>query len=244
VGRRLREALRWGRDQLSGTPTDTPELDAQVLLAHVCGTTRASALAWPERLLSVHEAKMFRGAVERRARGEPVAYITGLKEFFGLNLAVDGRVLIPRPETELMVERALEYVPEDGDGRVVADVGTGSGAIALALASARLSAQVIATDTSSDAIGVASENARRLLGAEWEARITFVHGAVLAGLSGPMHVVCANLPYIPTGELATLPVSVRAYEPWSALDGGPDGLNATASCSGRWVERLRRTELC
>ena len=221
--RRLSDVLKWGRDKLRATPTDTPELDAQVLLGHVAVKTRAALLTHPEQPLTGAQHSRFERAIMRRARGEPVAYITGTKEFFGIDLVVDRRVLIPRPETETLVERALEACGEGGC--VVADVGTGSGAIALAIALNRPMAHVYATDTSGDALAVARANAARVLGRAWEERLTLLHGALLQPIAEKVDVVCANLPYIPTGELTALPASVRDYEPWSALDGGPDGLD-------------------
>ena len=223
MGQLSREALRWGRERLRETASDTPELDAELLLRAALGVTRAALLADLDRTLTPEEKGSFADSISRRARDEPVAYIVGVKEFHGIGLAVDRRVLIPRPETETLVERALARLPGDGSGLIAVDVGTGSGAIALAIASNRPAARVYATDTSEAALTVARENARRVLGGD--SHVTFRHGALLAVVRGPVDVVCANLPYIPTAQLATLSSSVRDYEPWPALDGGVDGLD-------------------
>ena len=241
VGQRLREALQWGREQLRATATETPELDAEVLLRHVSGLTRAGLLAGLDRALTPEQNRYYAELVSRRARGEPVAYIVGMKEFFGIELCVDRSVLIPRPETEAVVERALACLPGDGGGRVVADVGTGSGAIALAISVNRVGAQVYATDTSEAALSMAKQNAERVAGAGWNRRLTFRHGALLAVVRGPVDVLCANLPYIPTDELAKLPASVRDYEPWSALDGGADGLDVYRALFESLPGRLNRS---
>ena len=236
-----RLSREWARELLRASASETPELDCDVLLGHAAALTRAELLAHPDRTLSPQQESWFQAAVRCRAAGEPVAYIVGVKEFFGIELLVDRRVLIPRPETETLVERALECVPKAQQGWVVADVGTGSGAIALAVASRRPDARVYATDSSDEALAVARENAARTLGAGWEARLTLTHGALLAGVPESVDLVCANLPYIPTAELAALPVSVRDYEPWSALDGGDDGLDLyralLASLPGRLSAR-------
>jgi release factor glutamine methyltransferase len=231
----LSRALADAKQRLRTAGSDTASLDAEVLLSQVLGVERAALLAHPERVLAPEEAFTFEQAVRRRQRGEPVAYVVGRKEFFGLDLHVDRRVLIPRPETETLVERALTHLPGDGTGRVVADVGTGSGAIAVALAQAKPGATVYATDTSPDALNVARENGRRLVG---EGRITFVDGALLGSVPERVDVLCANLPYIPTGDLPSLTVSVRAYEPWSALDGGPDGLDVYRALVAQLPEGL------
>jgi release factor glutamine methyltransferase len=210
-------------------------------MAHATGLTRAGLLAHPDAPLRSAEDAAFSALIERRARGEPVAYIVGKKEFYGLGLRVDRRVLIPRPETETLVERALELVPPREDGWVVADVGTGSGAIALAVAAHRPGARLYATDSSAEALDVARDNAARSLGDGWEQRVRFIrftHGPLLADVPERVDVLCANLPYIPSAEVATLPVSVREYEPWPALDGGADGLDAYRALLADAPQRL------
>lgn len=218
------DALAWARLTLAAA-TATPDLDAAVLLAHVTGATRALLLAYPERPLMDHEQAAFVNLVSRRLHGEPVAYLTGHREFMGLDFLTDPRALIPRPETELLVEIALVDARarlDRGDMPVVADLGTGSGAIAIALAKLepRL-ARVHAIDISADALSLAATNASRHGVAD---RVTFLNGDLLDPLPGPVDLLAANLPYVAPDYASTLPLDVRAYEPALALYGADDGL--------------------
>jgi release factor glutamine methyltransferase len=163
----------------------------------------------------------FEQLVERRLRGEPLAYLTGEREFMGLSFNVSPAVLVPRPETELLVETALVLLREGGPSPLVVDVGTGSGAIAVSLAVHHPPVRVVAVDISGAALVVARANARRHGVAD---RVSFVQGNLLADIGGPADLIAANLPYIPSGELDGLPAEVRC-EPRLALDGGPDGLD-------------------
>lgn len=214
-------ALTWARQTLAQTPVAEP-LDGPVLLAHVLGCDRAALLAHPERPLTPEQAATFRALIVRRAEGIPVAYLTGRHAFFDLELLVTPDVLIPRPETEHLVELALDWAR----GRVgrlrVVDVGTGSGAIALALARHLPQAQVYAVDLSLAALRVARTNtARHGLGE----RVHFAQADLLAacgGLTPLFDLIVANLPYIPADALLDLPVA--RHEPRLALDGGPQGL--------------------
>lgn len=216
------DVLRWTTARFGETGVTTPRLDAELLAAHALGLSRMALYTGFDRPLGEAELASLRGLVKRRLGGEAVAYITGHKEFWSLDLLVDARVLVPRPDTETLIEAALERLPADREVRV-ADVGTGSGAIALALATERPLAQVVATDASSDALVVATANAERVGVA---GRVRFAHGDLFAPLYGEaaFDVVAANPPYVPTGELAGLPAEVRA-EPRAALDGGADGLD-------------------
>jgi release factor glutamine methyltransferase len=207
----------------------SPRLDAEVLLAHVLRWGRAALYARPEHELTEDQLRSFDSMVHRRAAHEPVPYITGRREFFALDLAVDRRVLIPRPETELLVERVLVIAsrwPESGSVHV-ADIGTGSGTIAVSVAVNCTRAVVLATDVSAAALEVARENASRH---GVEERIHFVQCDVMEPLIGKVQVIAANLPYVPSATLRTLSRDVVEYEPELALDGGGDGL--------RIVERL------
>lgn len=203
----------------------TPALDAQVLLAHITGAARAALLAYPERPLTEAQATQYAALVASRAAGEPVAYLVGHREFLGLDFLTDARALIPRPETELLVEAALAEARarlDAGEHPTAADIGTGSGAIALSLAALepRLP-RVYATDISAGALTLAHENAARLGVA---GRVTFLQGDLLAPLPEPVDLLLANLPYVAPRDAATLPPDVRAYEPALALYGDDDGL--------------------
>lgn len=224
--RTLGEALRLATERLrAASVTETPRLDAQVLLAHVSGAARATLLAYPERALPAGRAAAYAELIDRRVAGEPVAYLTGRREFLGLDLLTDRRALIPRPETELLVEAALAEARarlERGETPTAADIGTGSGAMALALAALepRLP-RIYATDISAEALALAAENAARLGVAE---RVTFLHGDLLAPLPQPVDLLLANLPYVAPRAAGELPPSVRGYEPALALYGADDGL--------------------
>jgi len=217
VGGLVREAA--GR--LGERAGDAARLEAELLLAHLLGVERpALYVRWDEDV-PAQAAGRLAGLVERRRRGEPLAYITGRREFMGLEFTVTPDVLVPRPETELLVETALNFLVAADPAPRAADVGTGSGAIAVSLAAYHPAVRVVAVDLSEAALAVALVNARRHGVAD---RVSFLHGDLLSGLEGPFDLVAANLPYIPSGELDGLPDEVRC-EPRAALDGGPDGLD-------------------
>ncbi len=219
-----REALRWGEHSLVQSAVDSPRLDAEILLAHALGITRAQLHAHPQSQLSSGALATYRQWIERRARHEPVAYIVGHKEFYGLDFFVDERVLIPRPETELLVEKAIEIAKHQPDrGQfVAADVGTGCGAIAVSLAVHLPRITVYAADASAEALEVAARNCRRH---DVENRVHLLRGHLLEPLPEPVNLIVANLPYVSQAELAQLPPEISRYEPREALDGGPDGLD-------------------
>jgi len=199
---------------------DAPALTAQALLAQVLGLTRTQVLTQPERVLSAAEQAAFASVVARAAAGEPLAYLLGWREFYGLTFEVNPHVLVPRPETELLVDLARARHP-----RRALDVGTGSGCIAVALAVHVPEVEITALDVSPEALALARRNAATHGVAE---RVHFVQSDLLAALAAvanpapPFDLLCANLPYIDTAELRALPVS--AHEPALALDGGPGGL--------------------
>jgi release factor glutamine methyltransferase len=200
---------------------DAPRLTTEVLLAHVLKTTRVRLYVDLDRPMEKTELAAFRSLIERRMAGEPTQYLTGVREFYNRPFKVDPRVLIPRPETELLVEAALHKLPKDGPGLAL-DVCTGSGCIAISLAAERPQATVMATDLSADACALARENAQALGVAE---RVTVLLGNLYAPLppDARFDVVASNPPYIASGEIPTLSAEVRR-EPHMALDGGPDGL--------------------
>ncbi len=233
------ELLREGAARLVASGSETPRLDAELLLGHAIGVGRTAVLAHPEAPVGPGAAAQYRAAIERRARGEPVAYLRGIKEFYGLALQADDRALIPRPETELVVDLAKAEVMRrlgargpaamglDPEPLRIIDVGTGSGAIAIALAvtlrglRALEAVEIMAADISTDALGLAKENAVAHAVAD---RMVFAEADLLPpGAGARFEVVLANLPYIRTDAMAGLP-RAASFEPVLALDGGPDGL--------------------
>jgi release factor glutamine methyltransferase len=218
---RIAEALAQAVIRLGNEGVESPRLDAELLLAHALGVNRAAILARPEQQLTPKELTHYQDLIARRADREPLAYITGHREFFGLDFLVDRRVLIPRPETELLVEHTLRIARRWAAPIQIADVGAGSGAIAVTLALHLPQAVVYALDASEDALAVVAENARRHGVAE---RVHCLPGDLLSSLPGPVHLITANLPYVTTGEWQSLIPEIRDHEPRAALDGGPDGL--------------------
>lgn len=211
AGSPVREALDAAVDALTAAGVDDPRLDAEVMLAAAMGTDRAALYADPDSKMEPAAARKFAEMVRRRVRREPVAYILGRAWFRQLELVVDGRVLIPRPETELLVELAQ-------DRQRVLDVGTGSGAIALAIANERAGVRVTGIDSSPDAIQVARANAARA-GLEVE----FLIADLIVG--GPYELIVSNPPYVREGEWDSLQPEISLYEPREALLGGDDGLD-------------------
>lgn len=195
-------------------------LQAELLLAHALGTTRENVLARLDEPLAPDIAARYAANVARRAQHEPLAYIIGKQKFYGLDFVVDRRVMIPRHETELVVQLALERARRK-TSPVIVDVGTGSGALAITLAHHLPNARVIALDISREALDVARLNAQRI---GVEARIEFIESDLLECLTTPFDVLVANLPYIPRARFDELPREIRAFEPRVALDGGEDGL--------------------
>jgi release factor glutamine methyltransferase len=194
-------------------------LDAQVLLARVMGKPRVWVLAHPEAQLTDAQQADLQADAARVAQGEPLPYVLGNWEFFGLEFEVNPSVLIPRPETELLVEEALGWAQRRGTLQV-ADVGTGSGCIAISLASRRRAVRVVASDISYPALQVAQRNARRHA---VDQRLDLVQCHLLPSACNPFDLICANLPYIPEPTLRSL--NVYRWEPDIALYGGPDGLS-------------------
>jgi release factor glutamine methyltransferase len=229
-------ALVAATQRLTSNGVDSPKLDSEVLLGYVLGCTRAQLYAHPDRLLTEDERQRFERLVVRRCQHEPVAYLVGEKAFYGLDFFVDPRVLIPRPETELLVDMvldvALQYDARRSSGRngnlaatdrfLVADIGTGSGAVSAAVAANTDTTFIYAVDISQDALEVAQTNARRH---GLESRIQFLHGDLLGPLPEPVDLIAANLPYVATHEWRDLAPGIVNYEPAQALLGGADGLD-------------------
>jgi release factor glutamine methyltransferase len=210
----IRDALDSAAIALTAAGCDTPRLDAELLLAAAMGVDRAVIVSDPGRAIEPDAARRFMDYAARRRAREPVAYILGTKGFRSIELDVDPRVLIPRPETEHLVDVLLDLPA----GSRVCDVGTGSGAIALALKSERPDLDVVATDASADALAVAEANARRL-GLD----VAFHHGDLLAGVAGPLDAIVSNPPYVEDG--AELAPDIVRHEPALALRAGPEGLD-------------------
>ena len=234
----IRDALAWASRRLEINGIASYALDARILLRHALGYSDLDLVLGVISLSEEQEVR-FRGLVSRREQGEPIAYLIGKKEFMGLELAVDQRVLVPRPETELLVEKALALfgstcgsappsttMVSDESHPLIADIGTGSGAIAVSLAKQLPRVTVYATELSADALKVARENCVTHGVAK---RVVLLQGHYLEALPGPVHVLVCNPPYIPQEEISGLERDVRDYEPTVALSGGKDGLNAYRS---------------
>lgn len=218
----IRKVLTWATEDLRGRQSDTPRLDAELLLAHVLQTTRLSILTDPDRPLAKAELAAYRALHKRRRSAEPVAYLLGAREFYGRSFQVDKRVLVPRPDTETLVDVALERTAERSLDARVLDLCTGSGCVAITLACERPTWSVLGIDLSADAVEVASHNAARLGAAP---RAWFQSSDLYAALpeDSRFELITANPPYIVEGE--DLPLTIRAFEPAMALFGGQDGLS-------------------
>lgn len=219
----VREALAAARRRLQEAGIEDSALEAEVLLRHALGLDRAGLFSRSDEAVPAGALSRFDSYVERRLKHEPTAYITGVREFFGIEFEVSPAVLIPRPETETLVEAAIELARPRSRirrGPVIADIGTGSGAVAIALALNVARSDVYAVDSSAEALAVARRNAERL-GAD---RVLCLRGDLLTPLPEYVDVLVANLPYVRSDQIQQLAPEVREYEPRAALDGGPDGL--------------------
>ena len=224
----VRRLLEWTSPFFQKKGVDAPRLSAELLLAHVLGVPRIKLYTDYERALSDRDLDRFRALVKRAAEHEPIAYLTGTAHFFNLEVEVNRDVLIPRPDTETLVENVLQLCRNQAgfEAPRVLDLCTGSGCVAAAIAHHQKSATVLATDISEKALAVARRNVERL---KLTDRIMLAQGdlydAVTSGVDvQPFHIITANPPYIPTAQIAELDRNVREYEPVSALDGGLDGM--------------------
>ena len=216
------DALRWGRDGLARTDADSPALDAEVLLRHALGLDRTTFFVRLPDRIDPEALVTYRRLLRERASGVPVAYLTGQREFMGLPFTVGPDVLIPRPETEILVEWALSWLSRR-TGAAIVDVGTGAGAIALSLASLLPPDPdwcITAVDVSAAALAIAAQNRARLGLVD---RVTLVQGSLLGSIREPVDLILANLPYLRPQQITANPR--LAAEPRLALDGGPDGLD-------------------
>jgi release factor glutamine methyltransferase len=235
-GMTVAQARRVLTQQFRATEIESPDLDARVLIGHALGLDHAGLIAAAARLLSTADAEHIGGFARRRLAGEPVARITGTREFWGLPFIVTPDVLVPRPETETVVETALALIgPNRTASPRILDIATGSGAILLALLSELPNARGAGTDIDQPALGVARRNATQLGLAD---RAEFVASNYGSTLSGPFDLAVSNPPYIATSDIATLDRDVRDYDPRLALDGGPDGLSAYRAIAADAVRLL------
>jgi len=213
------ELLNRARSLLSSNNVEDEALEAELLLRHTLHINRAGLYAEPEGTLTSQQEADFWNKIERRVKGMPSAYITGVREFYGLEFYVDGSVLIPRPETELLVEKAIE-IARNYSSPVIADIGTGCGAIAISLAVNLPQAFLFAADISQKSLDTARRNCERH---DVERRVRLYVGDLLEPLREPVDIIVANLPYVRTADLPA--VNTNGYEPHLALDGGEDGLD-------------------
>jgi release factor glutamine methyltransferase len=243
----IRDTLRAAMAQLDAARVDAPATTARLLLSQVLGQSKEWLVAHGDASLDADKQQQFQSLLARVIAHEPLFYVLGHREFFGLDLLVDKRVLIPRPETEMLVELALNewrmWNEEWGISRrhfsfpIFMDVGTGSGAVPIAIAKHEPNAKLIATDISKDALHVARMNAERHGVAE---RITFVQADLLAGIHAMPLVITANLPYVTREEIDGLPPEIQDHEPRVALDGGEDGLDLVRRLLQQIAALIRR----
>ncbi|MFZ4439074.1 MAG: peptide chain release factor N(5)-glutamine methyltransferase [Syntrophales bacterium] len=218
----IRTILQQTARDLNISGSSSPRLDAELLLMHLLKIDRLLLFTHPERKLSGEETAAFAQRIARRSLGEPVAYILGEKEFWSLRFEVDRGVLIPRPETECLIEELLRSYRPPGEGLRILDIGTGSGAIGIVVARELPEARVVATDISAEALSVARRNAMANGVAD---RVDFFQGNLLAAVSGKYDIICSNPPYIQDVQYGLLPPGIRDFEPRGALIAGPDGLD-------------------
>ncbi len=226
-------------ERLTKADVDAPRLTAEVVLAHALALNRTQLLVQPDYSLTPDQLARVQSDLDRLANGEPLAYVVGHREFYDVDLLTDRRALIPRPETECLIEYALKLLA-DHSAPLIVDVGTGCGAIAVTLAKHLPRARVIATDLSAEAIDLARENANRL---GVESRVEFRVGNLLAAVTEAPQLLAANLPYIDDKDWPYLARTIRGHEPKMAFVGGPDGLDLVRGLL-RDAPRLMRPGSC
>jgi release factor glutamine methyltransferase len=241
---RIDESLKLGIEQLEKAGVGSPRINAEVLLMHAAGCDRTALLTHPERELSAAQSAAYEAWLMERAAGKPAQYITGHQEFWGLEFLVNPSVLIPRPETELLVESAIEFAKTCPPNVAIADVGTGSGCIAVALAKELPQARIFALDNSLDALSTARRNAARILGSGGlDRRITFLHSDLLKPASGEplptFDLIISNPPYVSERDFPYVMVEVRKYEPASAVFAGESGIEVYERLIPQAVSALR-----
>ena len=218
----IKRVLEWAAGDLDGRGTTSPRLDAELMLSMALGCDRIKLIIDSARPLDKQELGAYKALHKRRRLGEPIAYLRGEREFFSRRFVVDGRALVPRPETEILVEVALRPTRRVDLCARVLDLCTGSGCVAITLKKERPTTHVIGNDISDDALALATQNGMRL-----GAHNDWVHGDLYQGLDalrGKLDLVTANPPYVSDADMDELPIDIREYEPAEALRGGPDGL--------------------
>ena len=232
----LKEALIATRKTLIAHHIEEPELESELLIRYATGLEKEQVYIQYNRELTNEESRLFDDLIQRRARGEPIAYILGHKEFFGLKFSVNRSVLVPRPETELLVEKAIEIARQQ-NVRLIADIGTGCGAIAISLAKHLPDAKIYAVDISKGALEVATTNCNNH---DLDDRVHLLEGDLLEPLPEPVDLIVANLPYVKDKDWEQLPGAIKANEPKAALAGGTSGLDAIKDLLGKAQDKLRR----
>jgi release factor glutamine methyltransferase len=232
----IRTILRRKTRDLAECGSPSPRLDAEVLLMHLLKTDRLQLLTHSEKILTEAEVAGYARWVERRCQGEPVSYIVGEKEFWSLLFEVNRDVLIPRPETECLIEEVLGRPVPGANEPLIIDIGTGSGAIGVVLAQEIPAARVVATDISSGALEVARRNAIRHSVAD---RMEFIQGDLCATTTGAFDIIVSNPPYIADAAYPLLPEGIRAFEPRQALIAGPEGVDFHRRIIGEGARRLK-----
>jgi release factor glutamine methyltransferase len=234
----IRDALAYGRQQLTDSSL-SPHLDARLLLQHVLQASHSHLVAHDDEPLTAAQENAYHSLIGRAAQGEPIPYLTGYAPFYGRDFSVNPAVLIPRPETELLVAAAVAWARDRGPLQVI-DVGTGSGCVAVTLALELPAATVAAVDVSAEALEVARHNAARYDLLAGTRPIRFYHGSLLAPVAGQPDLIVANLPYIAEGEWTMLDDGVKWYEPVVALKGGADGLDLVRHLLAQAATRLQQ----
>lgn len=232
---RVGDLIEQGTAALAGAGVDDPRAEARLLLAHASGLSAAAIFGYPEREADAEAAARFRNYIGQRRQGVPAAHITGSREFWSLPLRVTPATLVPRPDTETVVELALDDLSRRRGPSRILDLGTGTGCLLLALLSEFPAANGIGLDVSEQAISVAASNAAAL---ELEDRCSFESADFADAPAGPFELIVSNPPYIPSGDIAALAAEVRDHDPRLALDGGADGLDAYRTISGAAPSRL------
>lgn len=227
--------ISWAAKEIESS-SETPMLDARVILAHVLGKDQVYVMTERDVVLPRAHEWVYREAIEKRKKGTPIAYITGMKEFMGMDFRVSESVLIPRADTEVLVEKAIEILKCRNEAKVL-DLCCGSGAIGLSIAKFIEDAHVVLADISKEAIGVSRENAV-LLGLD--GRVDFVVSDLFEGISGSFDLIASNPPYISGKDMETLPKDVADYEPHGALYGGEDGLDFYRKITEIAISRLNK----